>query len=55
MLYNIFRNVNREINSKNALLFALLISLIGINADKSDIKVMETSSTLDELLVFCGI
>jgi len=29
--------------------------LIGIKADKLDIKVMGTSATLDELMLGCGI
>jgi len=29
--------------------------LIGIKADKLDIKVMGTSGTLDELILVCGI
>jgi hypothetical protein len=46
--------VYRDVNSKNALLFTVFMSLIGINADISGIKVMETSITLDELMAFCG-
>jgi hypothetical protein len=45
----------RAINNENGLLFTLFISLIGIKADQSDIKVMGTSSTLDELILVCGI
>jgi hypothetical protein len=29
--------------------------MIGIKADKLDIKVMGTSGTLDELILVCGI
>jgi len=41
-------------NNKNDLLFTLLISLIGIKADKFDMKEIGISGTLDELILVCG-